>query len=219
MKLFLDTAHLASIKKWADSGLIDGITTNPTHLSKETGLPSEIVKQICVVLPEGEISVEVTEKTSEAVYEQAKKIAALSENVIVKIPCYSGYIPIIKKLVDEGVGINITLVFSAMQALMLAKLGVMYVSPFIGRLDDIDSDGIQLIADIREMFETYDFETEILAASLRSVRQVHQVALLGAHVATIPVEIFEKLLLHPLTEKGMATFDADWQKLGVKHFP
>ena len=219
MKLFLDTAHLASIKKWADSGLIDGITTNPTHLSKETGLPSEIVKQICVVLPEGEISVEVTEKSPEAVYEQAKKIAALSENVIVKIPCYNGYIPLIKKLVDEGVGINITLVFSAMQALMLAKLGVLYVSPFIGRLDDIDSDGIQLIADIREMFETYDFETEILAASLRSVRQVHQVALLGAHVATIPVEIFEKLLLHPLTEKGMATFDADWQKLGVKHFP
>lgn len=219
MKIFLDTANLESIKKGAQTGLIDGVTTNPTHLSKESGLPAEIVKQICTLLPDGEISVEITEKAPSAVYEQAKKIAALHENIIVKIPCCAAYIPVINKLVAEDVALNITLVFSALQALMMAKLGVLYVSPFVGRLDDIDADGMQLVGDIREMLETYDYETEILVASVRSVRQVHQAAMLGAHVATIKSEIFDLMLQHPLTDAGMQIFDTDWQKLGVKHFP
>ncbi|MGC2310033.1 MAG: transaldolase family protein [Candidatus Babeliaceae bacterium] len=219
MKIFLDTADVASIKKLAEKGVIDGITTNPTSLSKETGLPTDIILQICKILPQGSISVEITEKSPSAVYDQAKKIAALAENIVVKIPCYKDYYPIIKKLVDEGIKINITLLFSVMQGLMMAKLGVWYVSPFIGRLDDCGQDGLDLIRDLRTIFDEYEFETEILAASIRSVYNFQQTALAGADIATVPIKVFEQALEHPLTDKGMAQFDTDWQKLGIKQFP
>lgn len=219
MKIFLDTAHIDSIKKWLETDLVDGITTNPTHLSKEVGLPTEVVKNICKLLHDRPVSVEVTERNPEAVYAQAKKIAALAENVVVKIPCYPEYITIIKKLVEEEISLNITLVFSALQGLMMAKLGVDYVSPFIGRLEDIDSNGLQVITDLREMFDTYGYETEILAASIRSVWHLHQVALQGADIATVTPDILEKSLYHPLSEIGIEIFDADWKKLGIKQFP
>jgi len=219
MKLFLDTANLQEIQRWYKTGLVDGITTNPTHLSKEGGDAKAKVLEICRLLPDCDVSVEVTLKEPEAVYKQAKEIAQLAENVVVKIPCHRDYYATIKKLVDEGIKINVTLVFSLVQSLLMCKLGVRYISPFIGRLDDIDSPGIELIHDIRRMLDEYSYSTELLAASIRTVRNVHEVILAGADVATLPLSVLEKMTEHPLTDKGMATFLADWQKLGIKQFP
>ena len=219
MKIFLDTANLEGIKKWSSTGLIDGVTTNPTHLSKEGKNPKDQVLAICAVLPEGEISVEVTEQDPDAVYKQAKDIAALAENIIVKIPCHKDYYHVISRLVQEEVPLNITLVFTLVQGLMMAKLGVRYISPFIGRLDDIDADGIQLLPELREMVDEYGYDTGILAASLRHVRHVHDAILAGADVATVTPALFEKMIEHPLTDQGIKLFKADWEKLGIKQFP
>ncbi|MFA6066299.1 MAG: transaldolase family protein [Candidatus Babeliaceae bacterium] len=219
MKIFLDTAHIQNIQKWSNSGLIDGITTNPTSLSKEAGLPIEVIKNICKLMGDSPVSVEVTEKDPNAVFEQAKKIAAISDNVVVKIPCWPEYCSVIKKLVDANISLNITLVFTALQGLMMAKLGVDYISPFIGRLEDIDGAGLQVVSDVREIFDTYGYETEILAASVRSVWHMHQAALHGADIVTVSTDIFEKSLYHPLSEIGIDIFEADWKKLGVKQFP
>ena len=219
MKIFLDTAHVASIQKLASTGLIAGVTTNPTHVSKEGGSPLDVIKQICALLPNGAISVEVTEKTPEAVYKQAQKISKIATNVVVKIPCHLEYCEVIHKLVQEGVKINVTLVFSALQGLMMAQLGVAYISPFVGRLNDADADGNQVVQDLRFMLDTYNLPTQLLAASLRSVRDVHNAALAGADIATMKPELFEQLLHHPLTDAGMELFDRDWKKLGITQFP
>lgn len=219
MQLFLDTANSKEIKKWYETGLIDGITTNPTHLAKEGGNPKDKVVEICRMMPECPISVEVTEKEPEAVYKQAKEIAQLADNIVVKIPCHRDYYPVIHRLVEEEIPLNITLVFSLIQSLLMCKLGVHYISPFIGRLEDIDVNGIELIADIRAMIDEYAYTTELLAASIRSVDHVHEVIKAGADVATVPVEIMQKMTSHPLTDKGMAQFLADWQKLGITTFP
>lgn len=219
MKIFLDTANLEGIKKWAMTGLIDGVTTNPTHLSKEGGNPKEQILAICAALPEGEISVEVTEQDPDAVYKQAKDIAALAENIVVKIPCHHNYYQVIRRLAHEEIPLNITLVFSLVQGLMMCKLGVRYISPFVGRLDDIDVDGIELLPEMREMVDEYGFDTGILAASLRGVRHMHEAILAGADAATISLPVFEKMIEHPLTDQGIKTFSADWAKLGVRQFP
>jgi transaldolase len=219
MKVFLDTAHLLSIKKWAATGLIDGVTTNPSHLSKEGGDLKKLIKEICAVLPEGDISVEVTQKNPDDVYKQAKEIAALAENIVVKIPCHADYFEVIHRLVEEGVPVNITLVFTLIQGMLMSKLGVRYISPFVGRWDDIDVDGIALISQLREMVDDYDYSTEVLAASIRSVRHFHDSIESGANAITLPIDVFEKSIVHPLTDKGIALFDADWQKLGIKQFP
>ena len=219
MKIFLDTANLEGIKKWALTGLIDGVTTNPTHLSKEGRNPKDQILAICAALPEGEISVEVTEQDPDAVYKQARDIAALAENIVVKIPCHHHYFPVIKRLVDEEIPLNITLVFTLVQGLMMCKLGVRYISPFVGRLDDIDVNGIELLPEMREMVDEYGFDTGILAASLRSVQHVHDAILAGADAATISLPVFEKMIEHPLTDQGMQQFNADWAKLGVRQFP
>lgn len=219
MKIFLDTANLASIQKWSSTGLIDGITTNPTHLSNEKADPKKLVLEICKLLPEGHISVEVTQQDAPAVYKQAKEIARLADNIWVKIPCHPQYYPIIKKLVQEEVKLNITLVFSLLQSLMMCKLGVYYISPFIGRLDDIDADGMAFIPQVREMIDFYGFETKLLAASIRSVQNFHDAVLAGVDAITLPTDVFEKSLNHPLTDQGIEKFIKDWQKLGVNHFP
>jgi transaldolase len=218
MKFFLDTANFEALNKAKKTGLIQGVTTNPTHLSKE-GEGVELVKKIAALLPNCDISVEVTEKTPEAIYNQAKEIANLAPNIVVKIPCYNEYVPVIHTLVQEGIPLNITLLFSVVQGLCMAKLQVKYISPFIGRLDDIDTDGMQLVQDLRTILDTYCFKTQILAASLRSIPDIHQAALAGADIATLPVTIYENMLDHPLTDKGMKLFDQDWQKLGIKKFP
>jgi transaldolase len=219
MKIFLDTANFENIKQAKSQGIIDGVTTNPTHLSKEGGDTVSLIKQICNVMDPFPVSLEITELEPEKTYQQAKKISAIASNVIVKIPCHKKYLEIIKKLVNEGVTLNITLLFSLTQALFMSKLGVKYISPFIGRLDDIDSNGIQLIYDIRQMLDNYSFETLLLAASLRTVSHVHEVILAGADIATIPIELVDKLIDHPLTDKGIKKFDEDWKKLDIKKFP
>jgi transaldolase len=219
MKIFLDTADVAAIKQWASTGIIDGITTNPSLLSKFSTDPKKTIQEMCAILPHGEISVEVTEEHPDKVYEQAKKIAALHKQVIVKIPCHISYYPIIKKLVEDEIPLNITLVFTVIQALMMSKLGVRYISPFVGRWDDIDVDGIALLQEVSEMRDTYGLETQILAASLRTVRQLHDAIAAGVDVATVPVAVLEKAVQHPLTDKGIDLFNADWKKLGSIQFP
>lgn len=219
MKVFLDTANTELIKKWAHSGLIDGVTTNPTLLSKENTNPTQQVLAICDLLPFGIISVEVTETEPELVYLQARKIASLSENIAVKIPCHPHYYSVIKKLVEENITLNITLVFSLTQGLMVAKLGVSYISPFVGRLDDAEADGIELIHNLRHILDWYGFETELLAASIRDTHHFERVMMAGADIATVPASVFEKSLTHQLTDAGMAQFLADWEKLNTKQFP
>lgn len=219
MKLFLDTANLEAIEKAKATGLINGITTNPTHLSKEGGDVRKLLVRICEIMAPHDVSIEITETEPQSVYEQAQRLANLANNVVVKIPCSRIYVPIVRKLVDEGIGINITLLFSAVQGLLMAKLGVKYISPFIGRLDDSDINGLSVVRDLRIMFDNYDFSTQILAASIRHTLHVHAVALEGADIATIPVKLFDTLVDHPLTDKGMILFDTDWKKLGIKEFP
>jgi transaldolase len=219
MKIFLDTANIDSIKKWLSTGLIDGVTTNPSLLSKESGDVKKRILEICDLLPDGQISVEITEKDPQAAYKQAKTIASLHKNILVKVPCHASYYPMIKKLVDEGVQLNITLVFSMVQGMMMSKMGVAMISPFVGRLDDIDIDGVDVLFQMREMMNEYNFETQILAASLRSVRHLHSAIVAGADIATIPLDIFEKAIEHPLTNQGIEKFDADWKKLGMSQFP
>jgi transaldolase len=219
MKIFLDTAHIPSIKKWLDTGLIDGITTNPSNLSKEGADPRKTILEICALFPEGHVNVEVTHTAPADVYKQAKEIAALAENVIVKIPCHATYYPVINKLVHEEIPLNITLVFTLLQALMMSKLGVYYISPFVGRWDDIDVDGIETLENIKHMLDAYEFETEVLAASIRHVRHFHLAIQAGADVVTLPVEVLEQAMQSPLTDAGIAKFNADWQKLGIKQFP
>jgi transaldolase len=219
MKIFLDTAHIPSITEWARTGIIDGVTTNPTHLSKEGNDPKAQVLAICALLPTGEISVEITEIDPQAVYHQAQAIVQLAQNIIVKIPCHKDYYDIIKRLVAEGVRINVTLLFSLAQALMMCKLGVYYISPFIGRLDDTGVDGAALLTEIRCMIDEYNFTTQILAASLRSVEHVNAAIMAGADVATMPSDLLEKAVAHPLTNQGMTRFLDDWKKLNIKKFP
>lgn len=221
MKLFLDTANIDAIKKWIDTGLIDGITSNPTHLSKESGDIKKHVLALCALLPEGQISVEVTEHEPEMVYRQAKKIAALAPNVIVKVPCYAPYYAIINRLVQEDVPLNITLVFSLTQALMMAKLGVCMISPFLGRLDDAQGPGtgVHVLEQIRGMLDIYGFGTELLAASIRSIEHFDAAIVAGVDIVTLPLEVFEQSITHRLTNQGMEKFDTDWKKLGIKQFP
>ncbi len=217
MKIFLDTAQLESIKKWAF--IIDGVTTNPTHLSKEGGDPSKVVHQICTLLDGKDVSVEITEIEPEKVYKQAKKITAIADNVVVKIPCCPIYFEVIQQLLSESVRINVTLLFSLIQGLIMCKFDVAYISPFVGRLEDIDCPGIELVQDLRTMIDQYNFDTQILAASLRSVHHFHQAVVAGADAITVPVDIFEKSLEHPLTKIGMQIFLEDWKKLDIDQFP
>jgi len=219
MKIFLDTANIDAIKTWAVTGILDGITTNPTHLSKEGADPVEQVKEICAIMKDGQVSVEVTQKEPEKVYVQAKEIAKLADNVVVKVPCHKDYYVTIRKLIADGIPLNVTLVFSLTQSLMMCKLGVRYISPFVGRLNDIGDDGAGLLHDIRRMIDGYGYETQMLAASIRGVQDLNDAIMAGADVATVPVTVLEKATEHVLTDKGIKKFDEDWQKLGIKQFP
>ncbi|MBT3827608.1 fructose-6-phosphate aldolase [bacterium] len=219
MQLFLDTADYQSIKKLYETGIVDGITTNPTNLRKDGANPKEAIKKICELMPGKPVSVQVTESDLDAIYAQAQEIATISDNVVVKIPCYQPYYPVIQKLLGQNVPLNITLVFSLPQALAMCKLGATYISPFLGRWDDIDADTSALLAEIVDMKNEYDFGTKVLAASLRDVPSVHQAINAGSDVATISPALFEKMLKHPLTEQGMEKFSQDWNKLGISQFP
>lgn len=219
MELFLDTADTTIIKKYIATGLINGVTTNPSLLACNNTDPKKTIQDILSLLPEGIISVEITEEEPQKAYLQAKKIAAISPHILVKIPCHKSYYPIICQLKKEHIPLNITLVFSAIQGLLMAKLGVDYISPFIGRWDDIDIDGIQVIKELRTIMNTYRFKTKILAASIRHVRHVHESLLAGADAITIPGNLFEKIITHPLTEQGIQQFNTDWSKINISQFP
>lgn len=215
MKLFLDSADRKQIEKYLATGLVDGVTTNPSLLATQGENVKEVITDILRMVP-GDVSIEVVEKHPDDVYAQAHQIAKLGDNAVVKIPFAFEYLPVVAKLVSDGIKLNITLVFNLTQALMVAKLGATYVSPFIGRLDDIGVDGLLLIRDLVELKYQYDFPFQILAASIRHVMHWQQAALLGADVATVPPSIIEAACKHPLTDVGIKKFDSDWQKLGKK---
>jgi transaldolase len=212
MKIFLDTANIDSIKKFVDLGIVDGITTNPSLLLKENKDPIDAMKRI-VKLVDGPVSLEVVATEYDNIMEESLKLANYGENVVVKIPMTSAGLKAINSLYKKSIKTNVTLIFSANQALLAAKAGATYVSPFIGRLDDIGHDGLTVISDIVQIFSNYDITTQVLVASIRHPIHVMESAKLGADVVTLPPEILQKMIHHPLTDKGLDIFLADWEKL------
>jgi transaldolase len=212
MKFFLDTANLDQIKEATSWGIIDGVTTNPSLLSKENILFEELIKEICRTVP-GPISVESVSTRAEDIIVEARGLAALADNVVVKVPiCLEG-LKAIKALASEGIDVNTTLIFSPSQALLAAKAGARYVSPFVGRLDDISHDGLDLVDQIITIYNIYEIETEVIVASIRHPLHVVEAALMGADIATMPFSSLEKLVKHPLTDIGMEKFLSDWKKV------
>ncbi|RDE08006.1 fructose-6-phosphate aldolase [Pelagibacterium lacus] len=214
MKFFVDTADISEIRELHEAGLLDGVTTNPSLVAKSGRDFKEVVKEICDLLPGLPVSAEVTATDYETMMAEADVLAAIADNVVVKVPLTLAGLKACKALSDKGVKTNVTLCFSANQALLAAKVGATYISPFLGRLDDINLDGMQLIQDIRVIYDNYDFSTQILAASIRSANHVSDAALAGADVATIPPAVLKKLADHPLTDKGLAAFVKDWESTG-----
>lgn len=219
MNIFLDTANIQEIRNWSRIGIIDGITTNPSSLSKEGGNPTQIIRLICEALPSGDISVEITETEPERVYRQAHQIAELGENVIVKIPCHLSYYSVIDQLIKEDISINITLVFTLIQALAMCKLKVQFISPFIARWDDIGVGGIHILNEISTMVDEYGYDTQVLAASIRDVNHLRGAIMSGADVVTVAPSVLSKAFHHPLTDNGIKKFAQDWAQLGDIRFP
>ena len=212
MKIFLDTANVEAIKKYNDMGLVDGVTTNPTLLSKEKGNPADIMHEI-VRIVKGPVSLEVVGTAYDSMIEEAHRLKKYGPNVIVKVPMVPDGLKAVKKLKEEGISTNVTLVFSANQAVLAAKAGASYVSPFIGRLDDAGQDGMTLIREIVQIFNNYKFDTNVLVASVRHPMHVVDAGKIGAHVVTLPPDILGKMMAHPLTDKGLAAFLSDWEKV------
>jgi transaldolase len=212
MKIFLDTANLESIRKFNDMGLLDGITTNPSLLSKEGGNPKDIMEEISKII-KGDVSLEVVSTEYSGMIEEGKRLRQYGKNVVVKVPMTPDGLKACKHLSSEGIPVNVTLIFSPNQALLAAKSGAKYVSPFIGRLDDIGKDGMNLIRDIKKIFSNYDFGTQILVASIRHPIHVVDAAKIGADVVTLPPAVLDKMLQHPLTDIGLDNFLSDWEKL------
>ncbi len=215
MKIFLDTADLTEIRRAADAGLIDGITTNPSLLSKAAGQegdPREILAEIARTVP-GPISAEVVALDAQGMFKQGLELAKIADNIVIKVPLTEDGLVACRKFRAQDVKVNVTLCFSPTQALLAAKAGASFISPFVGRLDDVSTDGMELIQQIVQIYDNYDFPTEVLVASVRHPQHVVQAALMGAHVATIPPKVLWQLLQHPLTDKGIEGFLADWAKL------
>jgi len=212
MKIFLDTANLKSIRMYNDMGLLDGITTNPTLLSKEGGDPHKTMEEICSIV-KGDVSLEVVSTEYSGMLDEGRRLRKYGNNVVVKCPMTADGLKACKSLTAEGIPINVTLVFSANQAVLAAKAGAKYVSPFIGRLDDAGQDGMGLIREIHQIFQNYKFKTQILVASVRHPVHVVDAAKIGADVVTLPPDVLGKMLKHPLTDIGLKNFLADWEKL------
>ena len=216
MKFFLDSADLSEVRRAMDAGLIDGMTTNPSLLSKAAGAsgnPREILAEICRLVP-GPISAEVVATSKEEMLREGRELAKIADNIVVKVPLTEDGLRACRAFRAEGIHVNVTLCFSPAQALLAAKAGASYISPFVGRLDDVGSDGMGLISRIVQIYENYDFQTEVLVASIRHPMHVVEAALMGAHVGTMPLKVLLALLQHPLTDKGLDGFLADWAKLG-----
>jgi len=214
MRFFIDTADVAEIRDLAETGLVDGVTTNPSLVAK-TGRPFvEVLREICDIVP-GPISAEVTGTDCPTMLKEGRALAGIADNVVIKVPLTPDGLKACKTLTDDGIMVNVTLCFSAAQAILAAKAGATYISPFVGRLDDLGEDGMELIADIVDIYDAYpDFTTQVLVASIRGPGHVVEAARLGAHVATIPPAVLRKMYAHHLTDKGLEAFLSDWAKTG-----
>ena len=215
MKIFLDTANIPSIKTFVDMGILDGITTNPTLIAKENREFTELVHEILRIVP-GPVNLEVVSQESEGMIREGHELASLGPNVVVKCPMTPEGLKAVKRLHKEGIKTNVTLIFSPNQALLAAKAGADYASPFIGRLDDVGQEGMKIIEEILSIYRNYGFDTQVLVASIRHPVHVVEAAKLGAHVATMPPDVLDKMLKHPLTDIGLKRFLDDWQKAGLK---
>jgi len=213
MKFFVDTAEIKDIKELYETGLLDGVTTNPTLIAKSGRDFKEVIAEICALVP-GPVSAEVASLEYEGMVAEGEHLAKIADNVVIKLPLTLNGLKATKHFFDKGIKTNVTLCFSANQALLAAKVGATYISPFLGRLDDINLDGVELIENIRQIYDNYGFETQILAASIRSPNHVTQVALAGSDVATIPPDVIRKLANHPLTNAGIEGFLKDWKATG-----
>ena len=217
MKFFLDTASLKDITWAAQAGLIDGVTTNPSLLAKQAGDldPRDVLKEICSLV-EGPVSAEVVAVDADAMVREGQSLARIADNIVVKIPMLEAGMVAVRRLAAEGIRTNVTLCFSSVQCLIAAKAGATYVSPFIGRLDDVGQDGMDVIREARQIFDNYTMATQILAASMRHPRHVVDAAMIGADVATLPPDVLRKLLQHPLTDRGLEQFLSDWKSLAAR---
>ena len=214
MRFFVDTADVEAIRELAATGLVDGVTTNPSLVAKSGRDFIEVLGEICALVP-GPVSAEVTATETQAMLAEARLLARVAENVVVKVPLTPDGLKACRALTDEGTQVNVTLCFSAAQAILAAKAGARYVSPFVGRLDDIGADGLALIGEIVQIYDAYpDFTTEVLVASVRNSAHVVEAAKMGAHVATLPPAILQAMFKHPLTDKGLDAFLSDWAKTG-----
>jgi transaldolase len=215
MKLYLDTANVKEIQEGASLGLIDGITTNPSLVAREGGSFKDMLLEICKMV-DGPISAEVVGIESEGMIKEGRELAKIHKNIVVKVPLIPEGLRATKKLSAEGIRVNVTLCFSPTQALLAAKAGAWCVSPFIGRLDDISSDGMELIRQIVTIYDNYDYKTQVLVASVRHPQHVVEAALAGGHICTMPYSVFQQLVKHPLTDIGLKKFLADWDAMGKK---
>lgn len=215
MKFFIDTANIEEIKKANEIGIIDGVTTNPSLMAKEGKDPVQVLKAICSVV-NGPVSAEVVGVTADVMIKEAKALARIHKNIVVKIPMLEEGLKAVKKLSQMGIKTNVTLVFSPTQALLAAKAGASYVSPFVGRLDDISHDGMGLVSQMIDIYENYMFETEIIVASVRNPLHIVEAARMGADIATIPYSVITQLVRHPLTDVGLEKFLRDWEKVPKK---
>ncbi len=213
MKFFIDTANIEEIKKASDLGMVDGVTTNPSLVAKEGREFKGLIKEICDLV-EGPVSAEVVSVDSEGMVREARELAEIADNIVIKVPLIEEGLKATKVLAGEGIKANVTLCFSPLQALMAAKAGAAYISPFVGRLDDISHIGMELVEQIITIYNAYGFETEVIVASIRNPVHVLDSALMGADIATIPFKVIQQLIKHPLTDIGLENFLADWKKLG-----
>ena len=211
MKFFIDTANIDEIKQGIAMGMVDGVTTNPSLVAKESKPFHDILKEICAIV-DGPVSAEVVSIDTEGMLREARELAAMSDNIVVKVPMIVDGIKAVKQLTEEGIKTNVTLVFSATQALLAAKAGATYVSPFVGRLDDISAQGMDLISDIITIYQNYGYQSEVIVASVRNPLHVLDAAIIGADIATIPLKVITQLAKHPLTDIGMKQFLSDWEK-------
>ncbi len=213
MKFFIDTANIDEIRMANDLGMVDGVTTNPSLVAKEGREFKGLITDICKLV-EGPVSAEVVSLDAEGMVKEARDLAGLAENIVVKIPLVEEGLKAVKILTDEGIKTNVTLCFSSIQALMAAKAGASYISPFVGRLDDISHPGMDIVEEIITIYDNYGFDTEVIVASIRNPIHVLESALMGADIATIPFKVIQQLIKHPLTDIGLEKFLADWKKLG-----
>ena len=212
MKFFIDTADVNQIREAESLGILDGVTTNPTLVSK-TGRPfKETIEEICSIV-KGPVSAEVVSTDVEGILKEARELSKIAENIVVKVPLIKEGLKAVKILSSEGIHVNVTLCFSSNQALLAAKVGATYISPFVGRLDDKGHTGMDVIEEIRTIYDNYGFETQIIVASIRNPLHVRDAALMGADIATIPFDVFNKIVQHPLTDEGLKSFLADWEKV------